>query len=130
MFAYTEAHSPVRINESEIQLKVKSVHLDSEITFSALEGDLDSTGRELYTRAANGEFGEVTVKQDTVALEALSQVWDKIQVVRERKTQQGGCKVGNYWFHSDTHSKLQQMALMLVGQALPPNLEWKTMDGS
>lgn len=42
----------------------------------------------------------------------------------------GGCIVGTKWFHSDTHSKLQQMALTMLGANIPVNLQWKTMNGS
>jgi hypothetical protein len=57
-------------------------------------------------------------------------VWEKIKAHRDSLTQNGGCKVGTKWFHSDTHSKLQQLSLLTMGAAMPVGLEWKTMDGT
>ena len=57
-----------------------------------------------------------------------SQVWERIKVERDcRKT--GGVKVGAKWFHSDDGSRIQQMALVMMGANLP-SVQWKTMDGS
>lgn len=42
----------------------------------------------------------------------------------------GGCAAAGKWFHSDTHSKMQQMALYNLGANIPAGLQWKTMDGS
>lgn len=56
--------------------------------------------------------------------------WQAIKVERDRRTQQGGYQVDGKWFHSDTFSRTQQMALMMMGAAIPANLQWKTMDGS
>lgn len=56
--------------------------------------------------------------------------WDAIKQERDRRTQQGGYQVDGKWFHSDTFSRTQQMALVMMGAAIPANLQWKTMDGS
>lgn len=56
--------------------------------------------------------------------------WTKIKAKRDELTKQGGCQVSGKWFHSDTDSKQQQMALTMLGAAIPANLQWKTMDGS
>ena len=55
--------------------------------------------------------------------------WNKIKQLRDDLTESGGCFVAGKWFHSDTKSKQQQMALVMVGAALP-SVPWKTMDGS
>lgn len=34
------------------------------------------------------------------------------------------------WFHSDDTSRIQQIGLLMMGQNLPANLQWKTMDNS
>jgi hypothetical protein len=68
--------------------------------------------------------------------EQLAQVrWNKLKVLRDDKMMNGGCKVevsvGVFkWFHSDTHSKLQQASLKAAGAELPAGIMWKTMDGS
>jgi hypothetical protein len=64
-----------------------------------------------------------------------SMLWGKIKSLRDNKIISGGAKVevapGEFkWFHSDTHSKLQQAELRNLGAALPANVNWKTMDGS
>lgn len=56
-------------------------------------------------------------------------VWRKIQAERDRR-KSGGVKVGDYWFHSDDTSRIQQMALVIFGDNLPEGIMWKTMDGS
>jgi hypothetical protein len=55
--------------------------------------------------------------------------WAKIKALRDELTDNGGCLVSGKWFHSDAKSKQQQMALAMVGAALPAT-PWKTMDGS
>jgi len=65
---------------------------------------------------------------DTAELKARH--WDAIKQERDRRTQQGGYQVAGKWFHSDTFSRTQQMALVMMGAAIPANLQWKTMDGS
>lgn len=42
----------------------------------------------------------------------------------------GGVNVAGKWFHSDESSRLQQLGLNLLGNNLPANIPWKTMDGS
>lgn len=59
-----------------------------------------------------------------------AQVWERIKTERDRRTDQGGYKVGTKWFHSDQKSRSQQLGLVLLGASIPANLQWKTMDGS
>lgn len=42
---------------------------------------------------------------------------------------EGGYLANNKWFHSDTFSRTQQMALVMMGASVPA-VQWKTMDGS
>lgn len=63
--------------------------------------------------------------------EQLSAIrWNKIKIIRDDLTENGGCFVSGKWFHSDAKSKQQQMALVMLGQNLPAGIQWKTMDGS
>lgn len=55
---------------------------------------------------------------------------EAIKAERDRRTDQGGYKVGTKWFHSDQKSRSQQLSLVLLGASIPANLLWKTMDGS
>ena len=60
--------------------------------------------------------------------EARDSVWEKIKAERDKR-KNGGFKVGDKWFHSDTESRIQQIGLMMAGAAVPA-IPWKTMDGS
>ena len=54
----------------------------------------------------------------------------KVKDIRDTLTVTGGYKVDTKWFHSDTFSRSQQLGLVLLGNDIPSNLQWKTMDGS
>lgn len=54
----------------------------------------------------------------------------KVKDIRDNKLVHGGFKVNDKWFHSDTFSRSQQLGLTIVGQGLPNNIQWKTMDGT
>lgn len=53
-----------------------------------------------------------------------------IKAERDRRTENGGYKVGDKWFHSDQKSRSQQLGLVLIGSSVSAGLQWKTMDGS
>lgn len=55
---------------------------------------------------------------------------EQIKAHRDYLIQTGGAKVGADWFHSDTHSKTQQIGLVMLGANLPAGLKWKTMAGT
>ena len=56
-------------------------------------------------------------------------IWKLIKTERDRRREDGGYKVGQYWFHSDDTSRIQQLGLVLSGQNLPGTIMWKTMSG-
>lgn len=60
--------------------------------------------------------------------ELQDRIWGKI---KEKRTtlMHGGVKVGNYWFHSDPDSRVQQLGLVAMGTNIPQGLKWKTMSG-
>lgn len=58
------------------------------------------------------------------------EMWYRIKSERDRRTENGGYKVGDKWFHSDQKSRAQQLGLVLLGANIPAGLQWKTMDGS
>lgn len=56
-------------------------------------------------------------------------VWERIKAERDRRAALG-VKVGVHWFHSDPKSRTQQLGLVLqglLGQPIPPGLQWKTL---
>lgn len=57
-----------------------------------------------------------------------TQMWRLIQSERDRR-KASGIKVGTNWFHSDDTSRIQQLALVMMGANMPANIMWKTMSG-
>lgn len=55
-------------------------------------------------------------------------MWERIKEYRDNRIQNGGYKVGAHWFHSDTFSRTQQLALVIMGAGMPAGIQWKTMD--
>lgn len=57
-----------------------------------------------------------------------------IKGIRDQRMQSGGFPVlvdgVTKWFHSDTASRSQQLALAQAGASIPTGLMWKTMDGT
>ncbi len=56
-------------------------------------------------------------------------VWEELKKTRDAR-KHCGVKVGTKWFHSDPDSRIQQLGLVMFGASMPPNLQWKTMDGT
>ena len=54
--------------------------------------------------------------------------WLLIKAERDRR-KAAGIKIGNYWFHTDDTSRIQQIGLVMLGANIPPGLMWKTMTG-
>ena len=57
---------------------------------------------------------------------AKEQKWEAIKAERDRRKYLG-VKVGANWFHSDDPSRIQQLALVLMGNSIPAGLRWKTL---
>lgn len=79
-----------------------------------------------------------------IDLDLVDTLWTAIKAERDRRSNEGGYRVGDYWFHSDAKSRSQQYGLVrradrveaaggdmdapitrADGSALP----WKTMSG-
>lgn len=52
--------------------------------------------------------------------------WERIKAERDRR-KFAGVKVGAHWFHSDDSSRIQQLALAMMGASMPAGLQWKTL---
>lgn len=57
---------------------------------------------------------------------ATEAAWERIKAERDRR-KFAGVKVGDHWFHSDGSSRIQQLALVMMGNAIPAGLMWKTL---
>lgn len=60
---------------------------------------------------------------------------DKQFMIRSIKTKrdtlkQGGVKVGDSWFHTDTESRIQYLGIQALNVPLPENTLWKTLGGT
>lgn len=58
--------------------------------------------------------------------ERQAAAWERIKAERDRRKYLG-VKVGQHWFHSDDPSRIQQLALAMMGNAIPAGLQWKTL---
>lgn len=72
---------------------------------------------------------QLTMPNAPTLAERQAACWNRIKAERDRRTQEGGYRVGEHWFHSDTFSRTQQMGLVMLGAALPSGVQWKTMSG-
>lgn len=59
-------------------------------------------------------------------LKRQEQKWEQIKQERDRRKYLG-IKVDNHWFHSDDPSRIQQIALRMLGESIPVGLQWKTL---
>lgn len=67
---------------------------------------------------------------DAMALDgARTDVWHSIQAQRDGR-REAGVRVGDNWYHSDDPSRIQQIALVMMGANMPSNIMWKTMQGT
>lgn len=58
--------------------------------------------------------------------ERQAAAWERIKHERDRRKYLG-VKVGAHWFHSDDPSRIQQLALAMMGANIPAGLMWKTL---
>lgn len=59
-------------------------------------------------------------------LPTTDQVWLKIKAERDRRKDLG-VLVAGHWFHSDAASRIQQLALVIMGANMPAGIQWKSM---
>lgn len=79
------------------------------------------------THASNDEFDDFKSMQLEMRRQTSIQ---SIKSERDRRADSGGYMVNGKWFHSDQKSRSQQLGLVMLGNAIPKNLQWRTMDGS
>lgn len=77
-----------------------------------------------------GNSWEVLAAYPEIQVAPLAQrqaaAWERIKHERDRRKSLG-VKVGEHWFHSDDPSRIQQLALAMMGAAIPAGLQWKTL---
>ena len=57
---------------------------------------------------------------------ARDAAWNRIKAERDRR-KFAGVKAGQHWFHSDDSSRIQQLALAMMGANMQSGLQWKTL---
>ncbi len=78
------------------------------------------------TDDALADFGARLHVPATPLAERQAAAWEQIKAERDRR-KFAGVKVGAHWFHSDDSSRIQQLALAMMGAAMPAGLQWKTL---
>ena len=78
------------------------------------------------TDAALADFGARLHVPETPLEDRQAAAWERIKNERDRRKYLG-VKVGAHWFHSDDPSRIQQLALAMMGAAIPAGLMWKTL---
>lgn len=92
-------------------------------TIEALEQALvDAVQAKLDASQIGGEG------QPAIPPVSAGMVWESIKRHRDR-LKASGVKAGGHWFHSDADSRIQQLALFVMGASVP-GVPWKTLDGS
>lgn len=111
--------------------KIVESHDDQTIT-DIPEGAIELDDEQWSARFDLRVMGKaLVIDRSPVPVARLkNEVWNRIQAERDRRTDQGGYKVGAKWFPSDMRSRLQQLGLALLGANIPAGIRLKTMDGS
>ncbi|HQD14587.1 MAG TPA: DUF4376 domain-containing protein [Ottowia sp.] len=104
---------------------------DGVVVNHALADDADFAAEQGWVPAADAAMGDLwdgevfTPAPPAPLLARQAAVWERVKAERERR-RTGGVKVGAHWFHSDDASRIQQLALAIMGQAVPA-VQWKTL---
>ena len=90
----------------------------------------DDEAKEQKERDATPEEqAEIDARKAPEAPEVIkARVWEEIKKYRDNLVENGGCKVGAHWYHSDVISRTRYIGLMMLGASIPAGLEWKTME--
>lgn len=92
--------------------------------------DDDYEGPMITSDMISIDANELALLLKPTSGQAREAIWNGIKAERDKRIQTGGYKVGAKWFHSDTFSRTQQMALVMLGANIPAGTQWKTLDGS
>lgn len=117
--------------------KIRRLETGIEIDVSEtpiLIGGIWECGSQRFTDPEGLEFAAVPVDPAIEHAAQAAAQWGDIRARRELLSDMGGYKVSvdgvDKWFHSDPKSKIQQLALVLMGASVASVPPWKTMDGS
>lgn len=106
---------------------------DPDINLS-MPDDVVEISKEFHVELINaGPNGQVVDWGDdgfpflrSADLPSADDTWTLIKADRDRRKNLGVFADGN-WFHSDSNSRIQQLALVIMGATMPAGIQWKTM---
>lgn len=110
------------VDENDVVVKC---HAYSNGQMAELRADLgaDAAAHE----ALIAEIEATYVEPEPASLvDRQAAAWERIKTERDRRKYLG-VKVGQHWFHSDDPSRIQQIALAMMGASIPAGLSWKTL---
>ena len=112
------------VDENDVVIKCQAYSNHPE-QMAMLRADLgaDAAQHEALIAAVEATYappGMPPIEQRRAA------AWEAIKAERDRRGGLG-VKVGQHWFHSDDSSRIQQLALVMLGESLPPGLQWKVL---
>lgn len=88
--------------------------------------DMPGFGAHQETLAYRAWLAAGGVPEPAPLAERQAVAWECIKTERDRRKYLG-VKVGQHWFHSDDPSRIQQLALAMMGASIPAGLMWKTL---
>ena len=104
------------------------------IPFTAHANDPEPHCRDIYDQLITGNSCPISPYTPPPIANLQNQAWENIKGERVRRMNTGGIKVMidgvSKWFHSDEASRIQYIGLVNIGANFPPDIKWKTMDGS
>lgn len=126
------AHSPVYTDSGNIDMTVHFSGMAAPILFTASAHDIEPHGRELYTRAMNGEFGPVApYVAPTVPVSEIAA--QKIAAIRAARhaVEYGGMVHDGVMYDSDATARAKYSEASRVFDLMPElQIEgWKASDG-
>ncbi|HQY37911.1 MAG TPA: DUF4376 domain-containing protein [Giesbergeria sp.] len=106
--------------------------IDAGRVINHAEADSDFAASQGWIPAGESRMGDLwdggvfTPAPPEPLPERQTAAWERIKQERDRRKYMG-VKVGAHWFHSDDPSRIQQIALAMMGNAIPAGLMWKTL---
>lgn len=112
------------VDENDVAIKCQAYNHHPE-QMDMLRADLGSDAAQYEELIAEVEATYVPPEPAPLA-DRQAAAWERIKTERDRRKFLG-VKVGQHWFHSDDSSRIQQLALVMMGVSMPPDLQWKVL---
>lgn len=123
-YANADAIEATWVDENDVVIKCQAYSNHPE-QMAMLRADLGADAAQYEALIAEVEATYVPPEPAPLA-DHRAAAWECIMTERDRRKFLG-VKVGEYWFHSDDSSRIQQLALVMMGVSIPPDLQWKVL---